>query len=265
MGEAIVDALRAAGCVFAEEEAALLREASADAHDLAARLARRVAGEPLETVVGWTDFDGVRVPAAAGVFVPRQRSALLVEVAAALVRPGDVVLDLCCGAGALGAALVRRVPGVDLWAGDLDPAAVALARRLLPPERVACGDLWDAVPAGLRGRVAVVLCNAPYVPSDAVAGLPREARDHEPARALDGGPDGLALHRRVLDGLAGPAGWLRPDGVLLTECGEAQAPVLLRLAAARGLVGRVHRDPERGAVAVEVRRSAAGIGQTDAR
>lgn len=245
----LVARLRAAGCVFAEEEARLLR--ASDAPDLEALVARRIAGEPLETILGWAELDGLRIPAAPGAFVPRQRSLLLVELAAAWAAPGDVVLDLCCGTGALGAAVARRVPGVELWSADLDPVALACARAHLRPERVLEGDLWDAVPAHLRGQLAVVVCNAPYVPSDAVAAMPREAREHEPRLALDGGPDGLALHRRLL---ADAPAWLRPDGAVVTECAPAQTRELLGIAAQHGLLGTVHLDDERDACAVSIRR-----------
>ena len=194
--------LRAAGCVFAEEEAALLTEAAPDAEALEALVRRREASEPLEPLVGWVDFCGLRLAVEPGVFVPRQRTALLVGEAAALLGPGDVVVDLGCGTGAVGAAVAAAVPGVEVYAVDVDPAAVACARRNLPPDRVLEGDLYDPLPAALRGEVAVVVANAPYVPTEAIALMPREARDHEHRVALDGGPDGLAVQRRVVDGAA---------------------------------------------------------------
>src|ERR1700761_2255637 len=106
--------LRAAGCVFAEEEVAVLAEAAADDETLAALVERRAAGEPLEQVVGYADFAGVRVRLRPGVFVPRVRSELLVRLAAEEAADGSVVVDLCCGSGALGMAVRREKPGVDL-------------------------------------------------------------------------------------------------------------------------------------------------------
>lgn len=209
----VVRRLREAGCVFAEDEAALLL-ATDDPEPL---VARRVAGEPLETVLGWCELAGVRVHTATGVFVPRRRSALLVREALARVRPGDVVVDLCCGTGALGAAVAARVD-VQLHAADVDPDAVACARRNVP--RVHQGDLFDALPPGLRGRVDVLLVNAPYVPSGEVAAMPPEAREHEHRVALDGGRDGLDVHRRVA---AEAASWLAPGGVLVLETSRLQA------------------------------------------
>jgi release factor glutamine methyltransferase len=217
--ETLVRRLRAAGCVFAEEEAALLADAAGSAIELDALAARRAAGEPLEQLLGWVEFCGLRLAVAPGVFVPRQRTALLVREVVALVRPGSVVVDLGCGVGAIAAAVLAAVPGVEVYAVDIDPAAVACAARNLPPERVLEGDLYDALPAALRGEVDVVVANAPYVPSDAIALMPREARDHEHRVALDGGPDGLAVQRRVI---AGAPAWLRPSGHVLVETGRSQ-------------------------------------------
>jgi release factor glutamine methyltransferase len=233
--------LRAAGCVFAEEEAALLVAEAADAEALERLVAARVSGLPLEQVLGWAELDGRRYAVAPGVVVPRRRSLLLVRLAAERLRPGAVAVDLCCGSGALGAALLAREPGLDLHAADLDPAAVACARRNLPPERVHAGDLFEALPTDLRGRVDVLVANAPYVPTGAIASMPPEARDHEHRVALDGGADGLDVQRRLVG--AAPA-WLAPGGRLLVETGRDQAPATAALVAAAGLVPRVHLDDD---------------------
>jgi release factor glutamine methyltransferase len=248
----LVATLRTAGCVYAEEEAALLRSVAGTAGELEALLARRVGGEPLEQVVGFAEVDGLRVAVAPGVFVPRLRSLALVRLATAGLLPGDVVLDLCCGTGALGALVLREVPGVELWAVDVDPAAVACARRNLPPDRVLEGDLFDPLPPGLQGRVDAVVCNAPYVPTAEIAAMPTEARDHEHPVALDGGADGLDLHRRVLG--AAP-GWLAPGGRVLVETSRRQAPTSRQLALAAGLDAEVVRDEDvDGTVVVATRR-----------
>ncbi len=179
--------------------------------------ARRVAGEPLEQVVGFAEFCGLRIAVAPGVFVPRLRSTALVRRAAHGLGPGDVVVDLCCGTGAIGAALRAAVPGLEVYAADVDPAAVDCARRNLPPDRVRCGDLYDALPHGLRGRVAAVVANAPYVPTEAIATMPPEARDHERRVALDGGADGLDVQRGVISRGTAVAGARRP-GARRDEC-----------------------------------------------
>ena len=243
--------LRAAGSVFAEDEAALLLDAAPDrSEDLEALVVRRLGGEPLEQVLGWADFAGVRVRLLPGVFVPRQRTALLVELAAAVLAPGDVVVDLCCGSGALLAALLERRPGAIGHAGDLDATAVACARLNLSPHSVHQGDLYDALPHHLRGRIDVLVVNAPYVPTAAIAQLPPEARDHEPHLALDGGSDGLDLHRRVA---RGACAWLAPDGMLLIEVSPGQLSAALALLARAGLVPEAVEDPERAALAVRAR------------
>ncbi len=252
--DALVAALRSAGCVFAEDEARLLRSAAAHADELAVLVARRLAGEPLEQVVGYAELRGVRIVVAPGVFVPRQRSAVLVELAARGLRAGAVVVDLCCGTGALGAVLWAEIAGLEVYAADLDPAAVACARRNLPPDRVLQGDLYEALPGHLRGRVDVVVANAPYVPTDEIALLPPEARDHEHRVALDGGHDGLDVQRGVI---AGAPVWLRPGrGRVLVETSRHQAAGTAALMAAAGLEVEVVTDDSIGAtVAVGTHRS----------
>jgi release factor glutamine methyltransferase len=229
---AAVAVLRAAGCVFAEEEARLIVAEAQDDQVLNAMLARRVAGAPLEHVLGWVEFCGRRVAVDPGVFVPRRRTAYLVERAARVAPLCPVVVDLCCGCGAIGAALTSRLPDLTLVAADIDPAAVRCARRNLPRARVLRGDLFDALPSDLRGRVDVLVANVPYVPSEAVALLPVEAREHEPRLALDGGPDGLDVFRRVVEDAST---WLAPGGTFLAEMSEDQAPTATALLATAGL------------------------------
>lgn len=231
--------LRAAGCVFAEEEAAVLL--STGPEGMEERIARREAGEPLEQVVGWAWFRGLRVHVTPGVFVPRRRTEALVRRALPLLSPGAVVADLCCGTGAVGAALLAEEPSLELHACDIDPSAVACARRNVPAERVHHGDLYAALPPSLAGRVAVVVCNAPYVPSDAVALMPPEARDHEHRGALDGGADGLDVQRRVV---AEAPRWLAPGGWLLVETSRAQAVHTTALFTAAGLTAEVHTEED---------------------
>ena len=249
----LVAALRAAGCVFAEDEAAVLLETTDSAAALAALLARRIAGEPLEQVVGWAQFGDVRVPVEPGVFVPRQRTRLLVEVALTVVPGPRTVVDLCCGTGALGAAVAARTGPVELHAADVDPAAVRCAERTLAPlgGQVHEGDLYRALPSRLRGRVDLLLVNAPYVPTAAIGLMPGEARLHEPWTALDGGADGLDLHRRVA---AGAPHWLAPGGALLLETSEAQAEGTLAAMRGAGLSAVVHSDADLDATAVVGRR-----------
>ncbi|WP_369135298.1 putative protein N(5)-glutamine methyltransferase [Modestobacter sp. I12A-02662] len=239
--EPVVRRLRAAGCVFAEDEARLLLDTAGTPAELEELVGRRVTGEPLEHLLGWAGFCGLRIAVGPGVFVPRRRTELVVRLAAPRVRPGDVVVDLCCGSGAVAAAVAAAVPGVEVHAADLDPAAVAVARRNLGSGAVHQGDLFDALPGALRGRVAVLTANAPYVPTAAIGLMPPEARDHEPRTALDGGADGVDLHRRIA---AGAPPWLAPGGVLLVETSERQASATAAAMTAAGLRAGVVRDDD---------------------
>ena len=241
--------LRAAGCVFAEDEARLLISAAATPADLTSMVERRAAGEPLEHVVGWAEFCGMRIVVDPGVFVPRRRTEFLVTHAIAVARPRAVVLDMCCGSGAIGAAIAAHVGAIELHAVDIDPVAVACARRnvAVVGGEVHEGDLFDALPASLHDRVDVLVANAPYVPTEAIALLPAEARVHEPRVALDGGPDGLDVQRRVIDGAPS---WLAPRGHLLIETSEQQAPQTVDAVARIGLHPRVERSDALNATVV---------------
>jgi release factor glutamine methyltransferase len=232
----VVDRLRDAGCVFAEEEAELLIDAARTPRELSALVDQRAAGVPLEYVVGWAEFCGLRVAVEPGVFVPRRRTELLAREAAARARPGAVVVDMCCGSGAIGAVVIATVPQVDMHAVDIDLVAVRCARRNVASGHVYHGDLYEPLPIALRDHVDVIVANAPYVPTDAIALLPPEARSHEPREALDGGADGLDMQRRIIE--AAPS-WLAPGGTLLIETSEPQAPQTVAAFAHSGLHARV--------------------------
>jgi release factor glutamine methyltransferase len=238
----VVTALRSAGCVFAEDEARLILSTARTPAELTVMVDRRVAGLPLEHVLGWAQFRGLRIAVEPGVFVPRRRTEFLVEQAVALAPEASVVVDLCCGSGAVGAALAAALPGVELHAADVDPAAVRCARRNVGAgAHVYEGDLFEALPGGLRGRVGILAANVPYVPSGEVGLLPPEARDHEPLVALDGGGDGLDVLRRV----AGEAPrWLAPGGSLLVETSERQAGPAVEILADAGLIPRLEVSEE---------------------
>jgi release factor glutamine methyltransferase len=245
----IVRQLRAAGCVFAEEEAHLLIEGADTAAALAAMVEQRVAGVPLEHVLGWVDFCGLRLAVDRGVFVPRRRTELLVRRAAQACAPGATIVDLACGCGAVGRAIAALVRPVTVYAVDIDPAVVRCARQNLAEigGRVCVGDLYDPLPARLRGTVDVLVANVPYVPTAALGLLPPEARVHEPLRALDGGSDGLEILRRVVD--AAPD-WLAPGGHLLAEIAIDQSDAATSALARAGLAPTIGHDPDLGATVV---------------
>ncbi|WP_399881732.1 putative protein N(5)-glutamine methyltransferase [Streptomyces sp. BBFR51] len=236
--DSVVAALRAAGCVFAEDEAELLLSAAGTAAELTALVDRRVTGLPLELVLGWAEFRGLHIAVAPGVFVPRRRTEFLVSEALAHAPHATVVVDLCCGSGAVGAGLAAALDRPEVHAADVDPAAVRCARGNLAGVggRVYAGDLFDALPEALRGRVDILAANVPYVPTDEVALLPAEAREHEPLVALDGGADGLDVLRRVA---AAAPRWLAPGGCLLVETSERQAPAAVDAFRRAGLTTRL--------------------------
>ncbi|MFL6116094.1 MAG: putative protein N(5)-glutamine methyltransferase, partial [Catenulispora sp.] len=159
---------------------------------------------------------------------------------------------------AVGAALAAALEPVEVHAVDIDPVAVRCAHRNLAPVggRLYEGDLYRPLPAALRGRVGILVANAPYVPTGAIGLLPPEARMHEPRAALDGGADGLDVLRRVA---AGAPAWLAPGGHLLVETSRSQAPVAADAFARSGLLTQVVGSVELDAtVVVGTRPAAAG-------
>jgi release factor glutamine methyltransferase len=244
----IVNALRSAGCVHAEDEAQVLMSAANTAAELTAMVNRRVGGQPVEHIVGWAEFCGLRVDVRPGVFIPRRRTEFLVHQAVALTPPRAVVVDLCCGSGAVGSALIAALDGVELHAVELDPTAVVCARRNIGTAgQVYEGDLYDPLPTSLQGRVDVLVANAPYVPSAEIVLLPAEARKYEPRMTLDGGFDGLDVVRRVV--AAAPT-WLAPGGRLFLEVSERQASRVVDAMASCSLVPHVATDDELDATVV---------------
>lgn len=244
---AVVARLRAAGCVWAEDEATLLVQEAGSEAELDAMVGRRVAGEPLELVLGWVGFLGRRLVVAPGVFVPRRRTELLARTTLARTAhlDGPVVVEMCCGVAPVAAV----VDGAgEVHAADLSATALECARLNAPTARLHLGDLYDALPPALAGRVDVLAANAPYVPTARIASMPTEARDHEPRAALDGGTEGVDLHRRLA---AGAPHWLAPGGVLLVETSPGQAALTTAAMQDAGLVGEVLLDEQvDGCVAV---------------
>lgn len=242
--------LRAAGCVFAEDEALLILE---DGRDIEMLLRRRERGEPLAHVLGWVDFAGLTVEVDPGVFVPRPQTVALAEHAVAL-EPA-IAVDLFAGAGAIASVLAART-SARVVAGELEVRECLRANALRYGFEVVTSDVDSGIPAELEGRVDVLTANVPYVPTAELQYVPHEG---EPASALDGGPDGLDWTRRVL---ACAPRWLRPGGTLLTEVATHQVPLLPR---SGGLTTPevVSQDRQNGVV-VSVRRADGGPGASGA-
>ena len=241
----LVTRLRAAGCVFAEDEAALLIAHEPDAGAREALVVRRVAGEPLETILGWVAFAGLRLEVVPGVFVPRVRTELVARLAIDSLTHGGTLVDLCCGVGAIAAAVAHARPDAVVIAADVDPLAVEVAARNLA--RYGAKALVADMGTGILGPADVVTACPPYVPSEEITFMPSEARDFEPRAALDGGPDGTELQAAVF---AAAARLLRPGGVAIVETSEAQAERTAQRAIDAGLIPSVGRDDELGATVI---------------
>jgi release factor glutamine methyltransferase len=208
------------------------------------RLVRARAGRtPLQHLTGTAPFRRLEIPVGPGVFIPRPETELLVGWGLdRLAGPAPLVLDLCSGSGAIAAAVADEAPGARVVA--VEQAAVDWLRRTVAalrlPVEVRAGDVTDpAVTADLAGSVDLLLCNPPYVPAGTP--VPPEVAEHDPAVAVFGGPDGLAVIRPVLAlglGLLRPGGWL---GIEHDDTHGAAVPALLRAAGGYEQV-ELHRD-----------------------
>ena len=219
---------------------------------LGALVERRLAGEPLQYVLGHWSFRGLDLQVDPRVLIPRPETEVVAEVAITAARRSGggpcTVADLGTGSGALALALAAELPEAEVWATDRSAAALDVARANLAAagpsaaSRVhfAEGMWYEALPARLRGRLSVIVSNPPYVTEAEFADLPAEVRDHEPTGALVSGPTG----RESLEHLvAGGLDWLEPGGALVLELAPAQASPLSALAEQAGYDGvAVHRD-----------------------
>jgi release factor glutamine methyltransferase len=202
---------------------------------------RRGAGEPTAYLTGAREFYGRRFEVDGRVLVPRPETELAVEAALAALPEGGAALDLCTGSGCIGVTLALERPTARVVAVELSPGALAVARqnadRLSAALELLEGDLYAPLAPG--ARFDVVVANPPYVPSGE---LPRLAREiaHEPALALDGGPDGLSVLRRIV---ADAPRHLRPGGALVLETHESHAESVPRLCREAGLAhAEMRRD-----------------------
>jgi len=250
-----VRTLRAAGLATARQDAEwLLAEAlgvnrldlytdppavgAAAARRYAAALARRAAHEPLQHLLGWEEFRGLRFGVGPAVLIPRPETELLVEWALEFVPPGATVCDLGTGSGCVAAAIATARPDARVLAVEVSAAARAVAARNLAALGLAArvtvlgGDLFEPL-ARWAGAVDLIVANPPYIPTGTLAALPAEVRAWEPRGALDGGSDGMAVSRRII---AGAPGVLARGGALTIEIGEGQAPPLAATMRARGFV-----------------------------
>jgi release factor glutamine methyltransferase len=202
-------------------------------------LARRMAGEPLQYVLGAWAFRQLDLLVDRRVLIPRPETEWVVEQALGVLPEGDaIVVDLGTGSGAIALSIAwERWPDVRVVATDASADAVAVARANLAGlgrrgtgVELHQGSWWDAVPGDLRGAIDLVVSNPPYVaPSEQ---LPPEVRDWEPLDALVPGPTGLEALEVIL---GGAAAWLAPGGWVVCEIGEAQGAAVTALAETAGL------------------------------
>lgn len=227
---------------------------------------RRLAGEPLQYVLGRWPFRTLDLMVDARVLIPRPETEQVVEHAlkelgrldadadAGEARPRRsarprTVVDLGTGSGAIALSVAAERPNTTVYATDASPAALEVAAanlaglggRAATRVTLAEGSWWDALPEGLRGRIDLVVSNPPYISSGEMAQLEPAVRDWEPVTALESGVTGLEATEQILAGAAG--GWLRPGGTAVIEIAPHQSEDAIRAARAAGFSdARVERD-----------------------
>ena len=213
---------------------------------------RRAQGEPLQQILGETEFYSKVFKVEPGVFIPRPETERLVEEAVALLAPPDrrllapVAVEIGCGTGIIGICLALDVPRLTVYATDVNPAAIQLTKHnahtlgVDPRVHVLPGNRFDPLPTHLKGQVDLVVSNPPYVRAADIPGLAVEVSEHDPTEALDGGQDGLVFYRAMASGLGA---WLRPGGHVAVEIGDDQGQDVEDIFSASGLEDiRIIRD-----------------------
>ncbi len=193
-----------------------------------ALVARRAEGMPLQYVTGEMPFRHLVIHVAPGVFIPRPETEVLVDVALEHLKTvhEPVVIDLCTGSGCVAVSIATEHPGARVWAVELGQTAFetacrnALHAKVADRVQVLHGDLFDPLPQALLGTVDLIVSNPPYIPSADLPDLPSEVLGFEPREALDGGPDGLDVFRRIL---SGADRWLGEDGGIAIELDSGRA------------------------------------------
>ena len=209
-------------------------------HDAVSTRARRI---PLQHITGTAPFGPVRLEVGPGVFIPRPETEALLEWALAQDLPDDaLIIDVCTGSGALGIALATARPGARVTGVDIDPTALDYARRNAASTTMSVvrGDVAeDGLLSDLAGTVDLVVSNPPYVPAGAI--LDPEVAEHDPAHAVFGGADGMAV---IVPLVARAAGWLKSGGLLAVEHDDTTSEATVGAISATGLFDRVapHAD-----------------------
>lgn len=222
-------------------------------------VARRAGGEPFPLLVGSIEFYGLSLPVRPGSFVPRPSSELTVERAVRHLRRRNhpVVVDVCTGGGPIALAIADEISNADVWGTDIDDGGLRQGRRNashLEIDNVTFrrGDMYEALPARLKGSVDVITGHIPYVPPNEIDDLPAEVREHEPIFTLsDLSSDGLGLVRRAV--VEAPE-WLKRGGWLLLEVSEDLEAKVKRICRSAGFPETKTASDEDGlSIVVEAR------------
>jgi release factor glutamine methyltransferase len=222
-------------------------------------IARRAGGEPFPFLTGHIEFFGLDLRVKPGAFVPRPSSELVVTRALRKLRRRRAarVVDVCTGAGPIALALADELPDAEVWGADISTEGLRQARGNardyeIDNVRFIKSDMYDSLPARLRGAVDVITGHVPYVPFDELEDLPAEVKEHEPIYTLsDETDDGLYLMRRAIE--EAPQ-WLKPGGWLMLEVSDDLTARLRRMCRAAGLEDKgAHTDSDRLSMVVEAR------------
>jgi release factor glutamine methyltransferase len=222
-------------------------------------VARRAAGEPFPFLVGHILFFGLELAVKPGAFVPRPSSELTVARAIHRLRrrKNPLVVDVCTGAGPIALALADELPDAEVWGADISTEGLRQARAnardlRIDNVRFIKSDMYDSLPARLKGAVDVITGHVPYVPFDELEDLPAEVKEHEPIYTLsDETDDGLHLMRRAIE--EAPL-WLKPGGWLMLEVSDDLTGRLRRMCRAAGFEDKgAHTDSDRLSMVVEAR------------
>lgn len=222
--------LSAAVVNIGPREARWIVEAAKDEQDALDMARRRSLGEPLQYLLGTAHFRKIELEVGPGVFIPRPETELIAERAMELLPEGGTLVDLGTGSGAIALGIAHERPDATIFATEADPGALPWAirnrDRLAPKVQMFEGDLFEALPDELQGRIDVVVSNPPYVALERRDILPIDVRDHEPERALYGGEDGMLVTTRLV---TDARSWLRPGGWLVLEMSEQQQELMTTL------------------------------------
>jgi release factor glutamine methyltransferase len=223
-----------------DHERTRLEALAGEAASIEELVARRLSGEPLQYIEGTAPFGPLELIVDGRVLIPRPETEGLFDMATKMVRSPEVIFDLCTGSGALALALKSHFPGAAVFATEISPEAMEVAKinRLRTGVQVylAEGDLFEPLPAAMLGVADLIVANPPYVAEVDYRGLPEDVR-REPKMALVAGASGLELIERIG---ASAADWLRPGGVVICEIGETQG--VAASSSFRGLPAVVRQD-----------------------